>query len=306
VTVLASAIAVAAMLSLGVLQTGCSDANSTVGAEDVRDPGHSEVSAGDISYPELEGLSFVREGSIWFVESGVARPVVPNAAPWSLRTSRSGDALTWISLSGGDGRVMGALKADWRPEAIWETGYGSLLTEAVHDDVTDTLWFMASGELTATLGVVERARGNAETLLALPVDVGPSFCVAYDDSRLFVVSATQRPATLLGLEDESRASVLFEAASLFTPRCSPDGTRVAVTGSQGTGGDVGLWVVGTSGEATVEIEAGPGAPTDPVWSPDGGRVAFRDAGTGTIWVASAGETTATDTGLPVDEGGLAW
>jgi len=304
VTVLASAIAVAAALSVGVLQTGCSDANSTVGAEDVRDPGHSEGAAGNTSYPELEGLSFVREGSIWFVESGAARPVVPNAAPWSLRTSRSGDAVTWISLSGGDARVMGALKADWRPEAIWETGYGSLLTEAVHDDVTDTVWFMASGELTPTLGVVERARGNAETLLTLQVDVGPSFSVGYEDGSLFVVSAVQQPATLLGIGDE--VGVLLEAARLFTPRCSPDGARIAVTGSPDAAGDIRLWVVGTSGEPAVEIEGRAGAPTDPVWSPDGGRVAFRDAETGTVWVTSPGGTTATDTGLRVEEGGLAW
>jgi hypothetical protein len=303
VIVLASAIAIAAALSISVLQTGCSAVNDTVGSEDIRDPGHSAGAAGDTSYPELEGLSFVREGSVWFVENGTARPVVPNAVPWSLRTSRSGDAVTWISLAGGDARVMGALKADWRPEAIWETGYGSLLTEAVHDDITDTL-FMASGELTATLGVVERARGSAETLLALPVDVGPSFSVGYEDGSLFVVSAVQRPATLLGIGDE--VSVLLEAARLFTPRCSPDGARIAVTGSPDAASDIRLWVVGTSGEPAVEIEGGAGAPTDPVWSPDGRRVAFRDARTGTVWVVSPAETSAIDSGLRVDEGGLAW
>lgn len=303
-TVLASAIAIAAALSVSVLQTGCSAVNSTVGSEDIRDPSHPAGAAGDTSYPELEGVSFVREGSVWFVKNGVARTVVPDAAPWSLRTSRSGDAVTWISLAGGDARVMGAMKGDWRPEAIWETGYGSLLTEAVHDDVADTLWFMASGELTATLGVVERARGDAEKLLVLPVDVGPSFSVGYEEGSLFFASAVQQPATLLGIGDE--VSVLLEAARLFTPRCSPDGARIAVTGSPDAAGDIRLWVVDTSGEPTVEIEGGPGAPTDPVWSPDGERVAFRDAETGTVWVTSPGGTTATDTGLRVEEGGLAW
>jgi hypothetical protein len=292
------------ILSVGVLQTGCSDANSTVGPSGIRDPGHSAGAGGNATHPELDGLSFVREGSIWSVEDGTARPVVPDAAPWSLRTSRSGDAVTWISLTGGDARVMGALKGDWRPEAIWETGYGSRLTEVVHDDITDTVWFMASGELTATLGVVERARGDAETLLALPVEVGPSFSVGYENGSLFVVSATQQPATLLEIGDAAR--VLFETATLFTPRRSPDGDCIVVTGSTNGGGDIRLWVLGTSGEPAVEIEGGVGAPTDPVWSPDSERIAFRDAETGTVWVVSPGDSGATDTGLRVDEGGLAW
>lgn len=261
-------------------------------------------SAPDEPYPMLEGLVFIRDGAIWAVEDGMARQVIESETPWSLRDSRSGEAITYASMSGLNARVHTAVKGDWRAEPIWETDIGSMLVEVVHDDIADVLWFSASGEHTTTIGVRDRARGDREGTVPLPVEVGPHFSVRYEDGALFAAGAAQEPTVLYKIEGV--AHELFEAASLFSPRISPDGASVLVTGSARSGGRFHLWMVDTANGSAIELDVGPGVPTDPEWSPDGKHIAFRDAGTGTVWIVSAGGGLATDTGLQAHEGGLAW
>jgi len=283
---------------------GCSQAGGESGdAPGSGSAGPVAVDTDGEPYPQLEGLVFVRQGSIWAVEDGIARQVIESASPWSLRDARSGDAITYASLEGTNAHVYTAARGDWRPESMWETEMGSLLVESSHDDIADALWFSVSGEQTATIGVRD-GTGSASTL-EMAVEASPYFAVRYEDGTVFVVGASQEPARLYEVGVETR-ELLF-AGTLFSPRLSPDGTRVLLTGSDQGTGTFHLWVVDTSSGSLADIGVGAGVPTDPVWSRDGTRIAFRDTHTGTVWIVPATEgAEAQDTGLRADEGGLAW
>lgn len=296
------------MLLIGaipIVLVGCSSARTQR-----TDPGNRFAAAqnpdpaDDESYPMLEGLVFIRDGAIWTVEEATAEQVIESDTPWSLRDSRSGDAITYASMAGPNALVYTAVKGDWRAEPIWETPIGSMLVEVIHDDITDRLWFSASGEGTATIGIRDLAAEDPESAVRLPVEVAPHFSVRHEDGAVFATGAAQEPAVLYRVE--GTASDLFSAATLFSPRLSPDGTSVLVTGSARTGGNFHLWMVDTANGSATELSIGPGVPVDPVWSRDGTRIAFRDVSTGTVWIVSAGDGSATDTGLEAHEGGLAW
>lgn len=260
------------------------------------------TTAGGERYPELEGLVFVRDGAIWAIEEGSAARVIESTAPWSLRDSRSGNAVTFVSMKGTVARVHTAARGDWRAESMWETDLGSLLVEAVHDDVADVLWYSVSGEQTTTVGA--RDGTGVESEVPLPVEVAPYFSVRYADGTLFATGAAQEPAILYEVAGAARE--LFSAATLFYPRLSPDGATILVTGSESGGGRFHLWRIEIGDGSVTDLGIGPGAPTDPDWSSDGRRIVFRDTATGTVWLVPAEGGPATDTGLRADEGGLAW
>src|SRR5574341_464898 len=73
---------------------------------------------------------------------------------------------------------------------------------------------------------------------------------------------------------------------------SPDGVRLAFTGSAPVGGTRRLWSVNTDGTGLVEI-VGSGAhyPSDPVWSPAGDSLMYYSSYRGLVYkVAAAGDT----------------
>jgi len=297
--------AVVSLLLAAVLATNaaCSSENAESGR---REPG-SSASTGSATtdtdrYAELEGLVFVRDGAIWAVEEGTAIQVIESTAPWSLRESRSGDAITFVTLEETSARVYTAVRGDWRAEVMWETDLGSQLVEAVHDDVTDVLWYSASGEQTTTVGVRERT--DRDSTLLLPVEIAPHFSVRHQDGTLFAAGAAQEPAVLYEVAGTARE--LFSAATLFYPRLSPDEASVLVTGSEQAGAVFHLWRIQIGDGSVTDLDTGPGVPTEPEWSRDGRTIAFRDTTTGTIWIVPAAGGSALDTGLRADEGGLAW
>lgn len=255
-------------------------------------------------HASLEGLVWIADGGIWAAEDGEARLVIEADDPWSLRGSRSGEAITFLAREGGHARLLTAVKGDWRAEPIWESELGSLLAEAVHDDVSDMIWFSVSGEATTTIALCEPGNTEHVTVLDLPLAVAPHFAVRFEDGVLIAPGAAQAPARLYLFDPGP--TPLFTASSLFSPRLSPDGSRVLVTGSKRQGEPLGLWAVDLERDQPVEIGTGPGIPADPVWSPDGDRVAFRDLETGTVWTAPARGGPAADSGVRAEEGGLAW
>ena len=66
---------------------------------------------------------------------------------------------------------------------------------------------------------------------------------------------------------------------------SPDGRRVAVDVNEGSS-NTSIWIYDTNGPGKRRLTFGPGQFSSPVWSPDGGKIAYSDA-IGNIYVQSA-------------------
>ena len=115
-------------------------------------------------------------------------------------------------------------------------------------------------------------------------------------------------------------SPTFEARDLFSlevaadPQISPDGSRIAYVRRSG---DImtdrmrpAIWLVDTRTGEQMPLAAGPGAHTQPRWSPDGKRLAFvstAEGGTAQLFVRwmDSGEAVRI-TGLPDSPSSIAW
>ena len=298
----------AAMLLLLILLAALPTALAGCSRRAPERPETESASAGEsaegVTYPALEGLVFVRGDQIWAVEDAVPQPVIESQAPRSVRAVRSREAITYVELDGPHALVQSAVRGDWRAEPLWESTLGSLLIEVVHDDVADALWFSAGGESTTTIGVRERGGDEGGYALSLPVDASGSFDVDFAHGTLYITGAAQHPTALHAIGETSRD--LFSAALLFAPRLSPDGRTLVATGSERPGEPLRVWAIDVESGRGAVLEPGPGTPVDPVWSPDGSVIAFRDTETGTVWTVPARGGPSTDSGLAADEGGLAW
>jgi len=68
---------------------------------------------------------------------------------------------------------------------------------------------------------------------------------------------------------------------MFNPSLSPDGRRVAVDISDAKASNVDVWVIDLQGDTAGRFTFDPAEEATPVWSPDGGRIAYQSADTGT-------------------------
>jgi Tol biopolymer transport system component/predicted Ser/Thr protein kinase len=84
---------------------------------------------------------------------------------------------------------------------------------------------------------------------------------------------------LMNPDGSSPRQLTFGPGDKTQPRWSPDGTRllyVAPGGGDASGGTLGtdIWVINLDGSAPTDLTQSVGDETDPVWSPDGSRIAF--------------------------------
>jgi len=68
---------------------------------------------------------------------------------------------------------------------------------------------------------------------------------------------------------------------MFNPSLSPDGRRVAVDISDAKASNVDVWVIDLDGDTAGRFTFDPVEEATPVWSPDGGRIAYQSSDTGT-------------------------
>jgi serine/threonine-protein kinase len=263
------------------------------------------------------GVSWGKDGTIVFVAggSGGLRRIPEAGGPVDTLTTPDGEGHSWpYQLPNGRGVLftVGTSNDDSRI-AVVDIASGAVteLLEGVRAR------YVATGYL-----VYASADGG---VLAAPFDqdrlevVGPAvpllegvsvastrsarFAVAGNGTLVYQTGGAGAGGPLVRVERDGAESVVVDAAREYNlVRYSPDGSRVAVQLEDD------IWihdvVGGTATRLTVE-----GSNQSPVWSPDGGRVAFgsqRDGGLGVWWRAVDGSTPAerlVETRFPPHPGG---
>jgi Tol biopolymer transport system component len=77
-------------------------------------------------------------------------------------------------------------------------------------------------------------------------------------------------------------------ALMFNPSLSPDGQRVAVDITDGKTANVDVWVIDVEGDTAGRFTFDPVQEATPVWSPDGGRIAYQASDSGTKMKVTSG------------------
>jgi len=97
-------------------------------------------------------------------------------------------------------------------------------------------------------------------------------------------------------------SEVAAAADYRAPALSPDGTKIAIRRRDGDGSNIDVWVIEPARGTTTRFTFDPGDDSNPVWSPDGSKIAWSGVrgGKEAIWVKTANgagsEETVADAG----------
>jgi serine/threonine-protein kinase len=136
-----------------------------------------------------------------------------------------------------------------------------------------------------------------------PVTVVPALTVYGGGAALFAVSetgtliyedgagSTNENRTLLWVDRGGREEPIgAPPQEYFYPRLSPDGARAAIQVGAGARSDILVWDF--AGQTPQRLILGDDSYADPVWTPDGARIAYGAASGGLLWKAS------NNTGMP--------
>ena len=84
-------------------------------------------------------------------------------------------------------------------------------------------------------------------------------------------------------------SEVASAADYRAPALSPDGSRIAIRRRGASGAETDVWVIEPSRGTTTRLTFDPGPDGNPIWSPDGSRIAWTSlrGGADGLWVKAA-------------------
>jgi serine/threonine protein kinase len=104
----------------------------------------------------------------------------------------------------------------------------------------------------------------------------PQYTVSQDGTLAYLSEQPGfRQGTLMWVDRQGAATSVSDVKRRFlAPRLSPDGRRLAVTVLDGATGGRDIWILELSRGTLTRFTFGPYISTDPVWTPDGGSIAF--------------------------------
>jgi Tol biopolymer transport system component/tRNA A-37 threonylcarbamoyl transferase component Bud32 len=254
----------------GSLQTIC-DAERGVGGTWNRDgtivfaplptAGLSRVSAGGGQPAPLTKLDPGRGETAhrypWFLPDG--KHFLYMAANLSASTNNPANAVRIASLDGKQDRVLVPMAAN----AQFTAGY---------------LFYAREGTLLA-----QRLNGRYEPEgdpSAVGLRPGGTFWAGYttfavSDSLILFPPLFAAPSQLAWMDRDGKLlRNAGEPAAFVSPRLSPDGRKIAVDLFDPTKNGTDVWLYGADGSGAVKFVFGPGSHGNPLWSPDGKRIAY--------------------------------
>jgi Tol biopolymer transport system component len=101
-----------------------------------------------------------------------------------------------------------------------------------------------------------------------------AFSVAADGALVYQTGENGRLQPIWLGKDGGEAGVAGEFAVVFTPRLSPDGTRLALAVQDPQTKNVDIWLADLARGVKTRFTFDPGIEYHPVWSPDGSRIAY--------------------------------
>ena len=100
------------------------------------------------------------------------------------------------------------------------------------------------------------------------------FSASADGTLVYAPSPPPQRSTLEWIGRDGRRTAVAEAMEYYTPRLSPDGTRVAVGIFDRRSGQGDIWILDLLRGGRTRLTFGPDSAWTPVWSPDSTRVAY--------------------------------
>ena len=255
--------------------------------------------------PNGRGASWGSRGVIVFspdYRSALFSILASGGAPVQLTEPGKADPSHRVPFFLPDGKhvlFFGGLSSDTARQGIYVLDSDSRKTQFVAQETVQPtytepgfLMFLRNGDLMAqpfsvnTLKTTGQAVPIADQVYYNTARAAGEFSVA-GGTLAYVKAAVigKQQLVLFDGEGTKLTEVGTAMESDLSLSLSPDGRRVAVDVTEGSS-NTSIWIYDTNGPSKRRLTFGPGQFGGPVWSPDGGRIAYSDA-IGNIYVQSA-------------------